>query len=266
VVEPPQSIAEFSSKRARRIGAFYSRLIHLMMTQPPDLEHLDVRTKWKALVKFVQYIGPAFVDKSYRKVGANGQEIYLPMDLEIETTWEKIFGICPTNPMAMVQRLSMATIGDPERDSKAFKGRLNRMVEEFGIEGFETRRRNRRAAKNSGSRTPKGPSPLTREDLRNHTQGTPSKPPRLPPVLDGSTAGLLSAEEKVAAEEAAEEKAAEEEAAEEKAAEEKAAASKAAAGKKTPTRKGAAGKKKHRDDKSDLGEDKPAGKKARPSV
>lgn len=40
-----------------------------MMTQPPNCEDLDQKTKFETLVKYVAMVGPAFIDKYYKTSG-----------------------------------------------------------------------------------------------------------------------------------------------------------------------------------------------------
>jgi hypothetical protein len=165
VVEPPQSIGDYSSRRARLIGTFYSALVRLMMTDPPRLGDPGTKAKWEALVKYVDVLGPAFVDTHHRQ-GKNdaGDDIYLPVAPEDDVTWEKVFAAFPIvqkNLAGLTGRYRTPPIGEPERDRAAFAQRGRALAAELGLDTPTPRN-----ARPNGP--PSGPSPLSRRDVRRY--------------------------------------------------------------------------------------------------
>lgn len=75
------------SERARRTGAFYSGLVHLLMTDALDVGGVDQKAKSTVLIRYVEVLGPAFVDKYCQmETTDDGDEIYLSMNLAKEMT------------------------------------------------------------------------------------------------------------------------------------------------------------------------------------
>ncbi|KAK4152548.1 hypothetical protein C8A00DRAFT_34746 [Chaetomidium leptoderma] len=146
----------------------------LMMTDPVDQSNTDTRAKWETIVKYVSIIGPAFIDHYYFVcLNDKGDEVYRPMDLAKEMTWEKIFeAFIPVERRmsALLERYSTVPVGEPERDGVYFKERGNKQAKSIGMDEMVTPRKPRKKKD-----TPAGPSPLTKKDVRKHELGTPSK-------------------------------------------------------------------------------------------
>jgi hypothetical protein len=120
-------------------------------------------------IKYVDIIGPAFLDKYYRKKEGEADQ-YFPMDLEKEMTWEKIFETFPDierNLTDILRRKATAMISDPDPSSSGFSTRYNRLAEEFGLDKMKTPRKPR-AQKDDAATPLSGPSSQTKQDLRRH--------------------------------------------------------------------------------------------------
>lgn len=63
LVEPPQSVDQYYSDRAKRLGTFYSSLAMLVIQ---ELDNNMQRATMEMLVDFILPLGPAFVDHQYQ--------------------------------------------------------------------------------------------------------------------------------------------------------------------------------------------------------
>jgi hypothetical protein len=161
VVEPPQSIRDYSSDRSLFIGQIYLAIVRLLGLGFPEEgnEGLDVDTSLdkfsldvdevassESLVKnqlvllYMNFLGPVIVDQHIRPVldrkgnpvkRANGI-VKMELDFDPDSlTWEMVFATFPEikrKKNELMRKYSQPPIGEPERDHFHFVNR-NREIE-----------------------------------------------------------------------------------------------------------------------------------------
>ncbi|KAK3311372.1 uncharacterized protein B0T15DRAFT_507940 [Chaetomium strumarium] len=155
VSEPPQSIADYSTRRNMVMGDFFSALVQKMMTDPPPEGPV-----FDTIRDSVPLIGSVFVDK-YLRTGDSYRDV-TPEDM----TWSNIYDTVPQLLREWEERherFCMPPIGEPERDQSAFRTRGKAVMRALNMTPVKTPRKRAQASGGSSGR-PAGAGKRKAED------------------------------------------------------------------------------------------------------
>lgn len=153
-------------------------------------------------------IGPAFLDKYYRKADSGGRKgPVLPHRPRGGDDLGKDFRDVPrkrAEPNGHSQKEGRVANSGPDQPAPGFYAGYNRLAEEFGLKKVKTPRKPG-YEKNDDASPPFGPAGQTKQDLRRHAQGTHSKQPPRPsvPVAAGGQTSPVEDKDQEEAEKAA---------------------------------------------------------------